>query len=195
MRLRRGERGRRYRNNASAMPPRLAREPALLHPGCPGDCAVSCQRLPARLSTIHDDLVERSRVATRAWGYLEEPCRETLSRISIATGRFIRSSSTNRGLSEDREVFRQLEMILPALCTRVEHARCLARLRISRRGPGPFSEGARNAGQGEVLLGRGPAIPPRLHVIDVKRRFLSGLGDAAVLAVIARPQADTALKR
>jgi hypothetical protein len=33
-----------------------------------------------------------------------------------------------------------------------------------------------------------------LHVIDVKRRFLAGLRDAAVLAVIARPKADTALK-
>lgn len=103
--------------------------------------------------------------------------------------------STNRGRSDNREVGRQLEMILPALRTRIEHARGLAGLRISRLGPGPLPEGARDAGQGEVLLRRGPTVPPWSHVIDVKGRFLSSLRDTAVLAVITRPQPDPPLKR
>jgi hypothetical protein len=72
------------------------------------------------------------------------------------------------------------EVFDPPLGSWVEDRGVNPRLRVGRRLPGPLAQGARYAGQGEVVECGRAVGSARDDVIDVERGFLSELGQAAV---------------
>jgi hypothetical protein len=125
---------------------------------------------------------------------LPSDARSNLERYRPVDTEELDGGSSGRCLAHDREILTYLKMVRPAMRTRVEHARYLPCGRIAGFCASPFSEGARDAGQGQILQRGWPAVTPRVNVVDVERRFLAGLWNTAVFAVISGSNADAALE-
>lgn len=96
---------------------------------------------------------------------------------------------------DDTELVIQREMLVPGILPGMKQSDGLPGIRILSLAVAALAQGAGDACKGEVVEQRGASFSTRLDVIDVKRRFLASLSQAAVLTPLFRTIPDATLQR